>query len=58
MDVVNVLTWEVVQSLKLSSGKITEDIAKLSTANQYALGIYNGGVQIVEIIRTGKSFQL
>ena len=53
----NVLTWKVVQSFKLSSGnKHILDIAKLVTANQYAFGLENGGVQTVKISRTESSF--
>ena len=58
MEIVNVLTWQVVQSFKLDSGKTIYEIAKLATANQYALGLRNGGVQIVEIRRTESSFKL
>ena len=47
----NVDTWQVNNSFKLSSGKNIKDIEKLETANQYALGLY-GGVQIVEIKAT------
>ena len=55
----NVFTWQVDKSLKLSSGKPINDIAKLETANQYALGLYNGGgVQIVEIKATESGFEL
>ena len=58
MDIVNMLTWQVVKSFKLSSGKEIYDIAKLATANQYALGLGYGGVQTVEIKRTENSFKL
>ena len=59
IDIVNVLTWQVVQAFKLfSCYSHILDIAKLATANQYALGLFNGGVQTVEIRKTGKSFQL
>ena len=58
IEIVNVLEWQVVQSFKLSSGNHIFDIAKLETANQYALGLYDdGGVQTVEIRRTDNSFQ-
>ena len=59
LEIVNVLTLQVVQSFKISSGNYKHifDIAKLATANQYALDLWNGGgVQTVEIRRTGYSF--
>ena len=57
INILNVLTWQVDKSLKLSSGKYISDISKLKTANQYALGLYNGGVQIVEIKAKESGFE-
>ena len=58
MDIVNVVTQQVVQSFILSSGNTIYDIAKLATANRYVLGFSNG-VQTVEIeeLRTASNFQ-
>ena len=52
------LTWEVEQSFKLASGCRFYDIAKLEVTNAFALGLWNGGVQTVEIKRTENSFKL
>ena len=57
IDIINVLTWKVVQYFKISTGIDIYDIAKIAKANQYALGTGNndnkfkGGVQIIEIKR-------
>ena len=54
----SVLTWQVDKSFQISSGKTIYDIAKLETANQYALGLrYGGGVKIVEIKATESGFE-
>ena len=58
IDIVNLLTWEVAKSFKISSGMSINDIAELETSNQYALGLENGGVQIVEIKATESQFEL
>ena len=44
IDIVNVLTLQVVQSFKLSYNRTILDIAKLPTVNQYALGNGKSGV--------------
>ena len=51
------LTFEVVQSFKLSSDSDIFDFVKLATANQYAIGLING-LKIVEIKSSENSFNL
>ena len=52
----NVFTWQIENSYHTSSIKSINDIAKLKTENQYALGLSSGGVQIVEIKATENGF--
>ena len=56
VDIVSLLTWEIVYTIKLNPEDVVNDITKLTAENQYALCLGNGGVQTVEIKRNNKGF--
>ena len=56
VDIVNLLTWEVVYTINLTPEEVVNDITKLTAANQYAICLGNGGVQTVEIKRNDNGF--
>ena len=44
IDILNLLTWQIVQTFKINSGKHIIDIVKLPTPNLFALALNYGGV--------------